>query len=164
MDNITLKTIFIPLHLFFYFICATPAFSASIAVIRPMSFGEIISGPSGDVIGIDARFGPDEDLAVLTDGSSLVKGGYSGLVRVTSDMSGQTINVTYPDSFLLTADGFPDKIVDGMRFVSKTYAITTMAAEEIDFNIGGRLHIESGLTGNALYSGTMTIDVDVINP
>jgi len=164
MDNSFVKLFFICLQLFAIFFYAHPVFPADLFVIRAMSFGDIVASPSGDVIEIDARNGPDEDLAVLTPGPAIVEGGYSGLVRVVSDTAGQTINITYPASVRLKADGYPDMVIDHMSSRSKVIAVSITDGESIDFNIGGLLHINGVQAGTAFYVETITIDVDVINP
>jgi len=158
-----LKTFIICLQFFFLPLFEKPGFPASISVIRTMSFGEIIASPSGDVIVIDARFGTDEEPAVLSRSSAIVKGGHSGIIRVVSDTAGQTINITYPPSISLKADGYPDMVIDGIGFRSKALAVSIIDGEVIDFGIGGLLHIVN-VQGNAFYSETITIDVDIINP
>lgn len=163
MGNISLKSNFIPLSFIIIVIWVTSAFSASVTVIRPMSFGAIVASPTGDVIEIDARLGPDEDLRVLTPTNAIVRGGYSGIVRVVSDIAGQMINVIYPESVALTTDGFPDMMIDGIGSRSKTFAGSVTDEEVIDFHIGGLLHIVN-VQNNAYYSGEMTLEVDVINP
>lgn len=164
MENSFVKIIFIYLQLCAMFFYAWPVLAADVHVIRAMSFGDIVASPTGDVIAIDARFGPDEDLAVLTPGPAIVSGGGSGLVRVVSDTAGQTINITYPESVSLKAVGYPDMVIDHISSRSKSFAVSITDGETIDFNIGGLLHISGVQAGTALYVETITIEVDVINP
>ena len=157
--------IIIVLQLVFVLLNAPLAFPADLTVTREISFGSITACPSGDIIEINAKSGPDEELAVLTKGCSIIDGGHSGAFRVTSDMAGQNINITYPDSVSLQAAGSAHTLkLDSMNILSKGSAVSTAADENLDFYVGGRLHIESGQPGDAYYSGTITIVIDIINP
>lgn len=141
-------------------------FSAHVTSSQAISFGSIIASHTGDVIEIDARFGPANPF-VLTSGYSHLEGdGYSGVIRVFSDIAGQTISLTYPASVLLEEPPGPSSetmLLDAIDIRSKTSAVSTTAGEEIEFNIGGRLHINSGQNGD-LYTGTMSVTVDIYNP
>ncbi len=142
------------------------AFSAHVTSSQAISFGSIIASHTGDVIEIDARNGSAIPF-VLTSGYTHLEGdGFSGIIRVLSDISGQTIILTYPASVILEEPPGPSSetmVLDAIDIRSKTSAVSTTAGEEIEFNIGGRLHINSGQNGD-LYTGTMTVTVDVYNP
>lgn len=131
---------------------------------RPISFGAIIASPFGDVIEIDARNGPATPF-VATGGYSQVDGnGFSGIVRIISDVSGQTINLVYPNSLTLTANGVPDTMtLDSIDTRSETTAVASSVGETFDFDVGGRLHIGANQRMQQ-YSVTMTVTVNVINP
>lgn len=141
-------------------------FSAQVTYSKAINFGSIITSHMGDVIEIDARYGPAIPF-VLTSGYTHLEGdGFSGVIRVLSDIRGQTIILTYPASVILEEPPGPSSktmILDAIDIRSKTSAVSTTAEEEIEFNIGGRLHINSGQNGD-LYTGTMDVTVDVYNP
>ena len=99
---------------------------------------------------------------VFSGGNSYINGGFSGIIRVYSDIPGQMISLVYPVSILLQAGGASDMILDGIDARSKIFATST-AVEEIDFDVGGLLHIGSGQKSQN-YSATMTVTVNIINP
>ncbi|MDA8134414.1 MAG: DUF4402 domain-containing protein [Desulfobacteraceae bacterium] len=137
------------------------AFSAGVSLIRPLSFGNIIASPFGEIIEINAKTGPAVPV-VFTAGNSQIAGGFSGIIRVSSDIPGQMINVVYPVSVLLQAAGAADMVLDGIDARSKIFATST-AVEEIDFDVGGLLHINSGQKSQN-YTATLIVTVDIINP
>lgn len=164
MDIFNFRHAFILLGFFLILLCAEPVFPGPNTVTRGMSFGDVVVSPSGDVIELDARFGPDEEASVLTNGNTIVKGGHSGAFTVVSDMAGQQINIIYPNSVTLTASPSSDTVtLTGMNVRSKTYDVSSRAGEEINFDIGGWLQIPSGQAGK-LYSGTITVNIDFVNP
>ena len=139
----------------------TTAFSASASLIRPISFGNIIAGPFGEIIEINAKNGPAAPV-VFTAGNSYIEGGFSGIIRVYSDIPGQMVSVVYPVSIVLQAAGAADMILDGIDARSKIFATST-AVEEIDFDVGGLLHISSGQKSQN-YTAALIVTVNIINP
>ena len=137
------------------------AFSAGVSLIRPLSFGNIIASPFGEIIEINAKTGPAVPV-VFTAGNSQIEGGFSGIIRVSSDIPGQMINVVYPVSIVLQAAGAADMVLDGIDARSKIFAVST-AVEEIDFDVGGLLHVNSGQKSQN-YTATLIVTVDIINP
>ena len=156
------KNVLLPLVLIM--VCAKLVFSASATVEQEIAFGTIIADPAGDVIEIDARFGPAQPV-VLTNGFSLLDGkGHSGLIRVSSDIPGQMITLDYPASVVLTMGTSPSTMtIDSINIRSKESATSRVAGEEIDFDIGGILHMNGGQTPQ-IYKATITITVNVFNP
>ncbi|MBF0204168.1 MAG: DUF4402 domain-containing protein [Desulfamplus sp.] len=150
--------------LFILCFCLNAGFAkaADVSLIRPISFGAIVVDPAGEIIEIDASGGPALP-RVFTSGNSYVNGGFSGIIRVVSDISGQVITLDYPVSFALQASGSPDLVLDGIAARSTHSPVTSDAVGHIDFNIGGLLHINSGQSSKN-FSGTMTINIDIVNP
>lgn len=149
------------MSLLLVFVINPPVYPAAITFKQPISFGTIIASPSGETIEIDARNGPAAPV-VFTSNHSIVFGGTSGIIRVFSDIPGQMISIVYPASVTLSAAGASDMILDGMNDRSKIFATST-AVGEIDFDVGGLLHINGGQISHS-YSTTITITVDIINP
>lgn len=149
------------LPLLFASLWSKPVFPAHISFTQPISFGVIVASPYGEIIEINARNGPATPI-VFTAGNSYVTGGFSGIIRVFSDIPGQMISLVYPASIVLTAPGAADMTLDGIDARSKIFA-TSSAVEEIDFNVGGLLHINNGQKSQN-YSATMTVTVNIINP
>lgn len=159
------KTASVPILFFLFLFHIHPCFSADVKDVRQISFGSIIACQSGDVVEINARNGPVDASGIVIKGCSVIDGGHSGAFCVTSDTEGQTINVIYPGSVTLKALGYAKTVtMNSMNTLSTTRAVSTAADEDIDFYVGGRLHIESGYPQSAFYSGEMTITIDIINP
>ncbi|MBU1194306.1 MAG: DUF4402 domain-containing protein [Proteobacteria bacterium] len=142
-------------------LCGNSLFSASISFIQPISFGNIIASPFGEIIEINAKTGPATP-TVFSAGNSYVNGGFSGIIRVYSDIPGQMISLIYPVSIVLQASGANNMTLDGIDARSKIFATST-AVGEIDFDVGGLLHINSGQVSQN-YTATMTVTVNIINP
>lgn len=137
------------------------AYAASAARRQAMSFGNIVADPAGDMIEINAKNGPTTP-NVSGTGRSNVSGGFSGIVRVTTYMAGQVISIEYPGSIFLTADGAKNMLLSDIDQMSEDYAVST-GAEQIDFHIGGILHLNPGQqTQN--YSGNIKIIINISNP
>ena len=136
------------------------ALGASVGLVQPISFGNIIASPTGDTVEINARSGPATP-AVVTFGNTIVSGGQSGLIRVVADMAGQTITFLYPATVTLSG-GSDTMTLDGIAARSMEVQVSP-GAGDVDFHMGGLLHIGVGQDG-ASYTGTITIDINVINP
>lgn len=134
--------------------------AASISSTTPLSFGTIIVESDNITVEIDA-IGGVASPRIGSGGLGHVNGGSSGLVTVNSDTPGQFIILTYPNSILLSSGG-SNMVLDGITSRSQQNA-TSSSAGDIDFHIGGLLHVSGGLAGSS-YSGNMTVDVNVINP
>ena len=142
-------------------LCGNTAYSAEANCVQSISFGNIIADPAGETIEINAYAGPAAPV-VLTSGNTIVKGGFSGIIRIYSDIPGQAITLYYPASVAMKASGAGDMTLDGIDARSRTFATST-ATGNIDFDVGGLLHIGRGQEGRN-YSATMTVTVDIINP
>ena len=140
---------------------APPVKAAYISYVQSINFGQIVASPFGDIIEIHAKAGPAAP-TIFTAGNSHVTGGASGIIRVYSDIPGQMISLVYPVSVALQAGGAADMTLDGIDARSKNSATST-AVQEIDFDVGGLLHINPGQVSQ-VYSATMTVTVNIINP
>lgn len=136
------------------------AYGAFVSDVYPMSFGSIIADPLGDVVEIDASSGAAVP-TVLTAGNAILTGGYSGRIRVYSDIPGQMISLVYPGSIVLS-NGANTMTINGIMARSQ-FAATTTAIGSYDFYIGGLLFVALGQATN-VYSGTMTVTVNIVNP
>ena len=67
----------------------------------------------------------------------------------------------YPVSFTMT-QGASTMTVDGVMARSQFFATST-AVGDIQFHVGGLLHINLGQSSHT-YSGSMTVTVDIVNP
>ncbi len=161
MHILSLTYRFLLLSLFFIILSENTVFPADVIFIQSIDFGNIVASPHGETIEIDAKNGPAQPV-VLTSGNSYIQGGFSGIIRVSSDIPGQMISLSYPVAVSLTAAGAADMTLDGIAARSRIFATST-SIEEIDFDIGGLLHINSGQKSQN-YSATMTVTVDIINP
>ena len=157
--------VFFVFYIVLTILCPKQGIAADVILTQPMSFGNIIVAPGGDGVDINAKYGPAKPVSLSRMGSHLDGSGYSGLIRVLSDRAGQTITLVYPVSILLKGMDSPldTMLLDTILLKSKNYAISTKAGEEIDFDIGGRLHIKSDQHGQA-YTGTMPVTVNIFNP
>ncbi len=133
---------------------------ASVSFVQSISFGNIIADPFGDTIAISAVNTPGTPV-VTTFGNTIVSGGQSGLIRVNADNAGQTISFVYPVSATLTGGSGDTMVLDGFAARS-TASLTTTSAGNVDFHMGGLLHIGMGQDGGS-YNGTVTITINVIN-
>ena len=129
----------------------------------PLSFGNIIADPAGEIIEIDASGGPSVPTVFTSGNSRIINGGASGRITVDADMANQTITLEFPPSVPLKSAGNPDMILDGIAARSTSSPITTSTPGPVDFHIGGLLHITAGQPG-AAYSGTIQVTVTVNNP
>jgi len=134
---------------------------AHVSFIQPVNFGRIVADPVGEIIEINAKTGPAVPV-VFTAGDSHVTGGFSGIIRIYADIPGQMISLVYPVSIDLQAAGAANMTLDGIDARSKNSATSTIAGE-IDFDVGGLLHINTG-QASQVYSATMTVTVNIINP
>ncbi len=134
--------------------------AANVSNILPISFGTIIADPFGDIIEIDASAGFSTP-HMLTAGNTIGTNGNSGRITVFSDIPGQIISLVYPVTVTLTNGG--DTItIDGIQARSDFLAVSAVMGE-IDFHMGGLLHIDPGQAENN-YSGTITVTVNITNP
>lgn len=125
------------------------------ATITTLSFGNIIADPSGDQITIDASAGGPALPHKSPDGKSIVSGGHNGLITISispEDLDGdiQLILTFESDNLGLICGGKTLSVTD-FSSLSQTYkAISTPG--DVEFAIGGRLHILSGQSSGTCYS------------
>ncbi len=159
----TNHSIFLLLLLPILLLSIKPAIPATVILVAPINFGTIIASPFLEEIVINAQTGPAVPF-VATGGYSMLDGsGFSGIIRITSDMGGQSYFLTYPASVTLSAAAPDTLVLDEINLRSKTTAVSTTAGEVIDFNVGGKLHIKTGQVGDN-YSVTMSVNFNIINP
>lgn len=151
--------------LFLILIFNNKVYPANVTFIDSLNFGNIIANPYGETIEIDATKGPTTTLTIISSGfSHIITNGSSGIIRIYSDIPGQTISLDYPATMLLKTAGGEDIIIDGISERSKTSA-TSSSVGDIDFDIGGLMHINPGQIGaDTVYSGTITVIVNISNP
>ncbi len=134
--------------------------AATISGTTPISFGTIIVESDDITIEIDARNGAASP-HIGSGGLGYVSGGSSGTVTVNSDIPGQFIILSYPNSVQLKF-GINTMTLDGITSRSQQNA-TSNAVGDINFYIGGLLHVSGGQVGNT-YSENITVLVTVNNP
>jgi hypothetical protein len=135
------------------------AYAGSILSVQPISFGNIVSDPSGDLIEINASAGAAAP-RVYGDGRSYINGGNSGLIRIKSDTAGETITLFFPGS-VSEAGGKAAHTVEGLATRSMAGPVIGDGTQTLDFHIGGLLCIEPGQTdGNFQFDITVTVQFD----
>lgn len=134
--------------------------AANFSALSNLNFGSIIASPYGDQILIDASSGPASPV-VSSGGISTVSGGSSGRFALTPDQPGQTVNIDYPPIILLSK-GTDNMSVTSIS-VNSTPGFVTTGTSPVDINVGGMLTINNG-QAQGTYSGSMTVNVEIINP
>lgn len=137
------------------FLChgAGIGYAGSIVASQPISFGNIVADPRGDVIEIDASAGPALP-RVYSSGNSMVSGGSSGLIRVATDTPGELITLSFPASVTVTGGG-ATHYLNNLTVKSTYTPVVGSGVGTIDFHLGGLLHIKSGQPDN-------TYDFDIL--
>ncbi len=155
---------------FQYILCLAAAFvfawptlvsAGNVSSVVPMSFGNIVTPPSGDQIEINASAGVALP-RVYGSGASFINGGNSGLIRVFSDTPGETITLIYPVSVGVNGGGATHTIGQ-FALRSTASPVISNGVGFLDFHIGGLLHIKSGQPDNS-YNFDITITVQFDNP
>ncbi len=144
-----------------FFLARGHLFAGHILSVQPISFGNIVLDPSGEIIEIDASQGVAVP-RVYSSGNSLINGGNSGLIRVFSDTPGETITLIFPASVSVNGGGATHTI-DGIAVRSTTNPVVSSAIGTIDFHLGGLFHINSGQPDNT-YNFDITVTVQFDNP
>lgn len=135
------------------------AHAGSILSVQPISFGNIVSDPSGDLIEINASAGVAAP-RVYGDGRSYINGGNSGLIRIKSDTAGETVTLIFPGP-VSEAGGKATHMVEGFAARSTVGPVSGDGTEILDFHIGGLLCIEPGQAdGNFQFDITVTVQFD----
>lgn len=147
---------------FFIFVLLTynEIYCAEITAVSPINFGTITASFHGDIIQINANFGPAPPF-VLLGGKSVVSGGQSGLVVLKPDSPGQMVNIAYPVSIEITNGANKMKIRDFSS--NSTQNFVTENTSPVNINIGGVLKIESNQKSGS-YSGSGIINIIINNP
>jgi hypothetical protein len=148
------------LKFFFIIFYASSALCADITKISDIDFGNITASPFGDIIQINALSG-DSYPFVASGGYSSVSGGSWGTIRVEPDQPGQTVNINYPVSFVISKGA--DEMTVSQISINSTQNFITENTDPVDINIGGVLTIKnSQAAGN--YSGSAVVNIIINNP
>ena len=135
--------------------------AGSILAVQPISFGNIVSDPSGDLIEIDASAGVAVP-RVYGSGRSFINGGNSGLIRVFSDTPGETITLIFPASVPVRGGGATHTL-SGFSTRTTPSPVVSSGVGIMEFHLGGLLQINSGQPDNS-YNFDITVTVQFDNP
>lgn len=133
------------------------ALGADAVVSQALSFGTIDLHPAGDTIIINASGGA----ATPSAGSgSVVTGGSSGLITVTSD-SVEHVEIIYPASATMTSGAGTITItgIDTHSEYSVGGADTLGGGIPLTISVGGKINISSG-QANGSYSAVLVITLN----
>jgi len=130
--------------------------AGEISVIKSLSFGTIDFYPGGDTITISALTGSASPQAAR----SIVTGGGSGLIRITSETE-EHVDITYPESVILRSDNHTMTLIniDDLSQYSTIGATVPGDGSALDIHIGGRL-IFTGDEIDGSYSGSLSITLN----
>jgi len=123
-------------------LAAGSSMAGQILSVQPISFGNIVLDPEGEIFEIDASQGTAFP-RVYSSGNSLINGGHSGLIRVSSDTPGETVTLIFPVSVPVRG-GSATHSLDGLTVRSTPTPVISTAIGTMDFHLGGLLHINSG--------------------
>ena len=131
-------------------------FAGEISIRHPVSFGRIDLHPGGDDIVIAAQNGS----ALPTSARSIVTGGESGLLQVTSE-NVEHVEIIYPTSIFMESGPHRLEITDIGDYSQYNSGGVDVLGDgfPLDINIGGIMRL-TGTEENGSYSGSLPITLN----
>jgi len=157
------KAIRFPLYLVIalFLWCPPPCSAGSILSVQPISFGNIVHVPAGDLVEIDASEGTAVPRA-YGSGQSLINSGNSGVIKIFSDTPGETITFIFPASVGVRGGG-ATHFIDGFASRSTASPVVSTGVGTLNFHIGGLLHIQRGQP-DSTFNFDISVTVQFDNP